>query len=44
MRFGGPLLPTKMDEYAAEVVGILLYPVVNRLDVFAVEEAEYSLL
>ena len=38
------LLPPEMNEDATKVVGILLDPVVERLDVLAVEEAEYPLL
>ena len=39
-----PLLPAEMDEDAAEVLGVLLHPVIQRLDVLAVEESQDVLL
>src|SRR6266571_3735444 len=38
------LLPPEVDEQAAEVLGVLLHAVVERLDLLLVEEAEYPLL
>src|SRR5207302_8608071 len=38
------LLPAEVNEDAPEVVGVLLHPVVERLDVLAVEEAQDVLL
>src|ERR1022692_877977 len=38
------LLPAKMDEYPAEVLGVLLDSVIQGLDVLAIEKAQYMLL
>ena len=38
------LLPAEVDEHPAEVLGVLLDPVVQRLDVLAVEEPQHVLL
>src|SRR5208282_1925531 len=36
-------LPAEVDEHAAEVLGVLLHPVIERLDLLLLEEPEHVL-